>query len=561
MNFNLNKFLIKNLELKEKEVKVFLLLFFHSFFLGWFIAFYFATANSVFIFNFSSEQLPYAYIFAGIVGYFVSSVYSFIQKRVNTRALFSSALFFMFFVTIIGRIGLVHVDEKWLSAFMFIWAWPFISLTGIELGGLAIRFLNLVQVKRLFGLFNMGGVFAAILSYFAIPLLKPIIGSVYNFFFVGSLGLVFGIYLLYKLYSNFGENETVTKNNTNSNTNLKKLFKNKYLLWIFLSATLSMTMIYLTDFGFLSSVKMNIDPDNITQYLAIVFGALKIGEMIISYYSRRLLTTYGVKLGLTVLPISATIIILLAAFWGFSFGTGIVFLIIMTVAKSFERILRRGLDDPAFNILYQPLADDQKIAVQSRVGVVMQFSIAIAGLILLGINELLHLSGGFQLKFFPVLFLPILLVWLFVAIKLYRSYKEKIRQMLAEISKDKRRGTDQYQYGSEILRKHLKNDNPFAVSFSATVLSEMNPKMIEAYASNLIKKSSNQHLYRVILRSIDPTWRRRLAKSIDDVLDSELEPEIEKIATHAKSNLDYSKLNETLSEEDADKLLNSTKTN
>jgi len=561
MNFNLNKFLIKNLELKEKEVKVFLLLFFHSFFLGWFIAFYFATANSVFIFNFGSEQLPYAYIFAGIVGYFVSSVYTFIQKRVNTRALFSSALFFMFFVTIIGRLGLLHLNEKWLSAFMFIWAWPFISLTGIELGGLAIRFLNLVQVKRLFGLFNMGGVLAAIFSYFAIPLLKPIIGSVYNFFFVGALGLVFGIYLLYKLYSNFGENETVQKNSTNSNTNLKKLFKNKYLFWIFLSATLSMTMIYLTDFGFLSSVKINIDPDNITQYLAIVFGALKIGEMIISYYSRRLLTSYGVKLGLTILPISATIIILIAAFWGFSFGTGIIFLIIMTAAKSFERILRRGLDDPAFNILYQPLADDQKIAVQSRVGVVMQFSIAIAGLILLGVNELLHLNGEFQLKFFPILFLPILFIWLFVAIKLYRSYKEKIRQMLAEISKDKRRGTDQYQYGSEILRKHLKNENPFAVSFSATVLSEMNPKMLEAYASNLIKKSSNQQLYRVILRNIDPTWRRRLAKSIDEVLQTELDPEIEKIATHAKNNIDYSELNETLSENEANLLLNSNKTN
>ncbi len=561
MKFNLNRFLIKNLELKEKEVRVFLLLFFHSFFLGWFIAFYFATANSVFIFHFGSEQLPYAYIFAGIAGYLVSSIYSFIQKRISTRALFSSALLFMFFVTIIGRLGLFHVPEKWLSAFMFIWAWPFISLSGIELGGLAIRFLNLIQVKRLYGLFNMGGVLAAILSYFAIPLLKPIIGSVYNFFFVGALGLIFGIYLLFKLYKNFADTEVIPKKNKRDKSNFKNLFKDKYLLWIFLSATLSMTMIYLTDFGFLSSVKVNISPENITQYLAIVFGALKVGELIISYYSRRLLTSYGVKLGLTILPVVSTFLIFIAAIWGFSFGTGIAFLVIMTAAKSFERILRRGLDDPAFNILYQPLADDQKIAVQSRVGVVMQFSIAIAGFILLGANKILLVNGVFHLKFFPLFFLPILLIWLFVAINLYRSYKDKIRQILAKISKDKRRGTDQYQYASEILRKHLNDNNSFAVSFSATVLSEMNPKIIEAYAANLIKANSNQQFLKVILRNIDPTWRRRLAKSIDKVLKMDLNPEIEKIAVHAKKNLDYSELKDHISDQEANKLLLSSKTN
>ncbi len=561
MKFDLHRFLIKNLELKEKEVRIFLLLFFHSFFLGWFIAFYFASANSVFIVHFGSEHLPFAYIIAGIAGYIVSSFYSFIQKRINTKALFSSALIFMFVITLVGRLSLHFVDEKWLSAFMFIWAWPFISLTGIELGGLAIRFLNLVQVKRLYGLFNMGGVIAAILSYFAIPLLKPLFSSVYDFFLVGITGLLFAIYLLFRLYKNFGNNEEKRPEKTKEKHNFKNLFKEKYLVWIFLSATLSMTMIYLTDFGFLSSVKFNIPPDNIPQYLAIVFGALKVGELIISYYSRRLLTSYGVKLGLTILPISATLVVSIAAFWGISFGTGIVFLIIFTTLKSLERILRRGLDDPAFNILYQPLADDQKIAVQSRVGVVMQLSIAIAGLLLLGANSWLVKDGEFQLQLFPFFFLPVLILWVVVAINLYRAYKGKIKQILAEISKDKRRGTDQYQYGSEILRKHLNDEDFFAVSFSATVLSEMNPKMIEAYASNLIKKYKNPYFVKVLLNGVDPTWRRRLSKRIDSFLKQDLPPDVEKVASHAKINLDYSELKDKLTEQEAENLLNSKRTN
>lgn len=561
MKFDLKRFLIKNLELKEKEVKVFLLLFFHSFFIGWFIAFYFASANSEFIVQFGSEQLPYAYIVAGIAGYLVSSFYSLIQNKINTKILFSGALIFMFIITIVGRSGLGLIDIKWLSGFVFIWAWPFISLSGIELGGLALRFLNLVQVKRLYGLFNMGGVVAAILSYFAIPLLKPVIGHLYDLLYIGAAGLIVSTVLLFRLYKHHGAGEERIKKQKQQKTiTLRGLVKEKYFIWIFAAAVLSMTMIYLTDFGFLSSVKINIKPENVAQYLAIVYGGLKVGEMLISYYSRRLLTTYGVKLGLTVLPITATVVIIASAIWGNLFGIGMVFLVLMTLMKSLERILRRGLDDPAFNILYQPLADDQKIAVQSRVGVVMQFSIAIAGAILLGMHTLLTKNGEMQLNYFPLFFLPILLLWVFVAIKLYFAYKDKIKQILSEISKDKRRGTDQYQYGSEILRKHLKDESFFAVSFSATTLSEVNPKIMEAYASNLVKDAKNPYFLKVITQNIDPSWRRRLAKNIEKVLTPDLPPDVERNVLYSKNNLDYSNIKDKITDDEINELLNTGKT-
>ncbi len=563
MKFNLTKFLIKNLELKEKEVKIFLLLFFHSFFVGWFIAFYFASSNSEFIVQFGSEQLPFAYIVAGIAGYLVSSFYSFIQKKINTKTLFSGALIFMFFISILGRLGLdfSFISAKWISGFVFIWAWPFISLSGIESGGLALRFLNLIQVKRLFGLFNMGGVLAAILSYFAIPLLKPIIGHLFDLLIIGAIGLIVSIYLLFRLYKLDGtpEERSINQGQKELNT-IKNIFKDKYIIWIFAAATLSMVIIYLTDFGFLASVKINIDSADVAQYLAIVYGGLKVGELIISYYSRRLLTNYGVKLGLTILPITATLFVIAATVSGILFGVKILFLILMTLLKSLERILRRGLDDPAFNILYQPLADEQKIAIQSRVGVVMQVAITIAGAILLGINYLLTKNGSSNLEYFPLLFLPILLLWVFVAIKLYSSYKDKIRQILAEISKDKRRGTDQYQYGSEILGKHLKEDTHFAISFCATTLSEINPKIMEPYASNLIKDCNNPYFLKVVTQNIDPTWRRRLSKNIEDSLSSNLPPDVERSVTYSKNNLDYSNIKDSITEEEINQRLSTNKT-
>ncbi len=562
MRSRFKTFLIKNLDLREKEVDIFILLFLHSFFVGWFIAFYFVSANSVFIVNYGSEQLPYAYMLAGLVGYLTSSLYSWFQKHVNSKILFLGALLFMLVISLAAPIGLKFFPEKYLSVFVFIWAWPFISLSSIELGGLAIRFLNLAQVKRLYGLFNMGGVLAAIISYFTIPFLKQSVSHIYQLLYIGAAALVLAIVVLFWIYKVADGQEDV-KVETGSTQQKPKisfwsLFKEKYFVWIFASATLSMTMIYLTDFGFLSSVKVSINPKYVAHYLSIVFGALKVGELIISYYSRRLLSKYGVRLGLTALPVTSATLVFIAAIIGLTLGAeSILFLAVMTLLKSLERIIRRGLDDPAFNILYQPLPDDKKLAVQVRVGVVMQLAIGIAGALLWLANRILVTDEGFQLQYYPLFFLPILLLWVYVAINLYKSYKQKIREILAEISKDKRRDTDKYQYGSEILKKRLKSEYLQVVEFSASVLSETNPKIMEPYASIILKNAKNELLYKVVLRYVDPTWRKRLAKMIDRLLEKDLPEDVEIIARRAINNLDYSDIVEEIDRKEADRLLNS----
>ncbi len=555
-------FLVKNLELREKEVDIFVLLFLHSFFIGWFVAFYFVSANSVFIVNYGSEQLPYAYILAGIFGYLTSTLYSISQKYVNSKALFLGALLFMFFISLIGPLGRHYFPEKYLSVFVFIWAWPFISLSSIELGGLAIRFLNLAQVKRLYGLFNMGGVLAAILSYFAIPFLKKAVPHIYDLLYIGAAALIFAIIILFWIYKVSGEQEDIKISARQKQQKPKisffSLLKEKYFVWIFLAATLSMSMIYLVDFGFLSSVKISIKPQHVAQYLSVVFGALKIGELIISYYSRRLLSHYGVKLGLTALPLTIATLTLLAIIIAFTLGVdALIFLGVMTLLKSFERIIRRGLDDPSFNILYQPLPEDKKLAVQVRVGVVMQLAIAIAGVLLWLANRILVTERGFQLQYYPVLVFPLVLFWVYVAVNLYRSYKEKIREILAEISKDKRRGTDKYQYGSEILKKRLVSDDKDLVDFASIILSEENPKILEPYASAILKKHKDDFLVKIVLKSIDPTWRKRLAKVISSTLNNNLDDETKIIVQRALFFLDYSDITEELTPQQADELLNS----
>ncbi len=556
----INRFLIKSLHLKPEETTKFLLLFFHSFFIGLFIAFFFVQANSVFIKNYGSEELPLAYIVSGIVGYLSTMVYSALQKRVKSKFLFLGALVFMLIVALISRAALPFVSEIHLSYFVFLWAWPFISLAGIEAGGLALNLLNLIQIKRLFGLINMGGVIASVLGYLLIPFLNSIIGNSYNLLLIGSLWLVAAGIILVVIYNKFPEQVPKVKETqtSDSGTGFFRLIKERYFFLIFLSAALSMTVIYIADFGFLSAIKVQTDlfseEGSIPKFLALVYAGLKIGELLISYFSSRLLSRYGIKLGLLVMPVFLTLIVVFSAIAGYTDGVlGLVFLGLMTLNKSMERILRRGLDDPAFNILYQPLPGSKKLAVQTKVGVVMQVAIAIAGVLLFGLNALMQQNSGFRLEYFPLFFLPILVAWFFTALSLYAAYKKKLREVLVEMSKAAQVAS-KYQYGTEVLTKKFKKFNENIVNLSVTILSETNPRALEPYASTLLANEDSV-IKKAILRHVDPTWGQRTSKQIEKLVENEENKEVKDLAKRALHNLDLTDI--AKDEKHAEELLNS----
>lgn len=549
----LNHFLIKNFELKPQEINKFLLLFLHSFFLGLAGAFYFTPANSEFIKYFGSEQLPYAYIVAGIGGYIFTAIYSAFQKRINSRTLFMGTLIIMTAVTLLARLGVSIINPKWLSFFVFIWAWPFLSMVGIESGGLSLQFLNLVQVKRIFALFSMGGVLAAIIGYLVVPLLNKVISHPYDLLYIAVLGFIVGMFFLLMLYKDYPPAEIAQKKKKikepEQTTGFFQLLKKDYFKYIFICATLSMTIIYITDFSFLSTVKVHIRPENISQYLALVYGGLKIGELIMSYFSSRLLSKYGVKLGLTILPAFSLVIVITAAIIGVISGVEVAaFLVLMTINKSQERILRRGLDDPAFNILYQPLPDNEKFSVQTKVGVVMQIAIAIAGVFILGANKVISIGGEYKFMYFPLFFVPILIAWFVSSRKLYLSYKDNIRQILADISKDRKGDKSRFLYGSELLRKYLKKSSKEVTNLAVTILSETNPRSIEAYAGSLLE-NNDEVITKAVLRNIDPTWRKRISATVEKVYKEASGTEMRLLSERAANYLDFSSIKEPQKDE------------
>jgi len=584
----------ERLNLSQKDFAKIGLLFAFSFSLGLFVAFYFVPSNSEFLENVGTANLPLAYFLSGVVGYLSTSLYSFIQKKTKkSKLLFLIAIIFMLIISLLSRFGLTLFEiyktninheqfilyQKFLSFFVFIWAWPIISLVAMITGGLVIRLLNLMQVKKYFGLINIGGVVASIIGYFLIPFFLKYLTHQYDLIVIGTVGLIISLILISVIFKKFPENKgdakneiknenkeenkddsseyeapkNESKNETSEYDNVPendfwKLLKKKFIIFIFISAALSTIAIYISDYGFLVAIKNQQhifnNKQEVSLFLSIVFGGLKIGELILSILSSRILSRWGVKLGLVIMPLSITILLILAYLSETFFGlSSVAFLFFITLNKSLERILRRGLDDPAFNVLYQTLPEKQKLFVQTRVGVVIQFSIAIAGAILLLITNLLTENNVFNLQFYPIFVLPLIIFWAYVTFNLYKLYKEKIRQILAEKKMFKINLVGDEVFGSQILEKHLLGEDINAAKFSIVVLSETYPRSLEAYA-NFLLKVDDKLIRKMILKNIDPTYNERISKTIEQIGNNInfKERELHKLILTSLYHLDYTEI-------------------
>lgn len=560
----IQKFIHKLFNLRPEEGPKFNLLFLHSFFLGIYISVSFVPANSVFVHHFGSDKLPLAYIVSGIAGYLVTFVYSQVQKRLNSRTLFVGALAFITLISIASRVALPFVEEKWLSFFVFVWAWPFGALITTETGGLALRLLNLRQIKRLFGPISIGGVFSAVLGYIAIPMIMPFLSHVYDLLLIAALGPVAAIVMIYIIYKRFPNKPPKEKSEQEAaapvvKTTFSQLFKEKYFVLLFSSAMLSMIVIYFSDFAYLAGIKeqsgkLFSNQKELSNFIAYVAAAFKIGELLLSYFSSRILSTYSIRLGLVALPFISTSLIALAVVSGVALGEGhIVFFSFMVLNKIGERVLRRGLDDPSFNILYQPLPDEQKLSVQTKVGVIQQVSTGIAGVLLLIISLLLRTGDSINLLYFTFFFLPILVLWSLVVRRLYNAYREKLREILADKDRKKEFEPVSDMYGTEFLIRKLETDNVDELKMCVTILSETNPQLLEKHNPKLLK-TNNVTIKKAILRNIDPTFDRTLYETVNEIASNEKSEYISKLATQAKKHLDHKPVQQLGSTEEVDKL-------
>jgi len=442
--------------IERGERKDILLLLCFSFLGGISFVFYSTATVSVFISTFKADMLPYAFIASGVVGYLLWYLFARIQKYMAFGNLLTSGYLFLLFSIVFLFFMAESSGNKWWYFSMFVWMRFFTFLNAVMFGGIFARIFNMQQGKRLFALISAGDVVSQMLGYFSIPVLLKTAG-VPTLLWISIGGILFQLVLIIFLKNYYKEkfNPHIPKA-----TNVKAALEpakdqsaKSYYLLMFLVSLLPMLGFYYVDYMFLNELKLEYTSGQaVAGFLGLFLGGVAVVELVARLFiSGRLLTMYGLKFGINILPVTLLLSTLLIIFFALMPGfAGLVFSMI-AFSKLLERVLRFSFNEPAYQIFYQPVPAEQRFSLRTKMeGVPKALGVIIAGLLILAFNLL-----GFKASLYlNLLFLVVLISWLLVTKAAYKSYCVTLAQFVKrKFSSDTSAQMTTYKEEGTMIRK------------------------------------------------------------------------------------------------------------
>jgi hypothetical protein len=147
------------------------LLLYQSVFLGLFYGAFDISAHSLFLAVFDETIMARAYIVSGLAGIVLTTVYSYIQTRMQFKNFAVVNLLIVTSLTLLLWLVLVFTPSRVVIFALFVMMGPLNILALLGFWGTTGRLFSLRQGKRLFGLVDAGIIAGIIVSSYAIPLL------------------------------------------------------------------------------------------------------------------------------------------------------------------------------------------------------------------------------------------------------------------------------------------------------------------------------------------------------------------------------------------------------
>jgi len=458
-----NHWLLKLLNIRGEEARPVFLLMAFSFFIGLSLTFYFTASNAIFLKHFPSRMISFSYIASGIVVYIAWWLLSRIDRKLSVSYQILIKIFFVFISVLTISLGVWIYDTPWLAFVMFTWVRVLVYITLVTFWGLAGKIFNMRQGKRIFGLIGVGEVISIIIGYFSVPLILHFLKAP-DLLFLSSSALLICLILVIIILRHFREQlgsleiqPTKGETGQKPDWNYWSMIKQSYFLLISVMAFLPIFGYLFVDFLFLAQTKREFanNPETIARFFGIFLGFVAIVELIFKLISGRLLNKYGLKPSLLSLPLILAFSILLAAFFGTIYGTVGLFFAFIAFARLFERAVRGAMYEPAFQLLYQPVPNEQRLVFQNQIeGIPKAMGTVITGAVIL----ILSSFSIFNLVHFNYFFLLILGSWIWIAFMMYNEYRNLLKKKLSEVGEEEHAGTDdeirliiQYLSSSDVI--------------------------------------------------------------------------------------------------------------
>lgn len=461
----------------------------HSLFNGVFSAFFLTAANALFLSRFEISYLPLAYIAAAAVGYVAVLAFSKLEKAFGIRVLLVTNLSAL--LVLAGTFWFLArtTGSPWILFAMFVSVGPMFSLIALGYWGLAGRLFDLRQGKRLFGLVGAGEEVSTIVGLFSIPFVIRLLGGPLPLVLIAAAGLAGSLAIVVVMTQSFRATITASgdepaKGSRAKGAGLGDLLKVRYFLLLAASVVLLNLAHYSVDFAFLAQTRSKfVGPEQLARFIGVFYGATKVVELLMKVgVSGRLLSQFGLKVGLLVLPV----LIGLSAAFGIVigvFGLGVAsFFVLVALAKLFAVVARSSTFEPSFRVLYQPVESADRLSYQSHVeGTAKQLAVGVIGVALL----LFSRGQSFDaLKLFYGL-VPIVGAWVFVNVATHREYRVRLMASLKA-----RTGARPQAGPLEVLGPALRSSVPGESAIALELLERIDPARSEGVLASLLGEPS-----------------------------------------------------------------------
>lgn len=434
---------------EEKSVTLIMLL---SFFLGIFNGTFYIGSHSQFLDTFGKDEIANAYVISGVVGIAMTFIYSFFQARISFSALSKWNLIVITAIAFGLRLSYDYLDPKSVDFAYFVLYGPLNIIAVVAFWGMVNRIYSLRQGKRLFGIIDAGIIFGIILSSISIPLIPILFGytiDLRDLIYVSSASTFLAFFFQWaiarkylrveKVSKSFDEKETKEK----SSISLIKLFVGKYTRAMAFFVGISVVVAFFAQFSFMAVAEERYpDAYELANFLGVFTTALMVVTFIVkTFVYNRLIDSFGLRTSLILLPLIMLLLtvgaVLIGAFSELTIIEGqgfLTFFLIISLSKLLAQSLKEGIELPSFKLLYHSVKSHIRHDVQAKIdGTVNEIFALISG----GLLAVLGMFSFVAIEHYSYVLFAILVVWVLAAIRLYKEYKNSLKNSLDSARIDK----------------------------------------------------------------------------------------------------------------------------
>jgi HEAT repeat protein len=516
------------------------LMLIHYTLVGLLDVFTFIPAYTLFLRNNEIDMLPQMYLGASLAGLVLSVLYF----QLATSFSYSKLIWGNLVVVLIMTLGIYSSLElprmEWLIFSLPIWYELLRILNNFHVLGLSAYTTAGQQSKHLHGMFGMsrhlagllGGLLALLLLRHAGVSILFLIGAVITVLLLASS------FIMSRLFMQFSQ---ATKGRADGNGSTFGLFKDNYIILIFIQVILTWIIFYVIENAFFNQARPYYpDHDQLAGFLAYFLAGTSVITLPFSFLGSSKVRLFGIK-SLFILPGILFVMILFLfgggrpeaqVLSGWTFRTDTLVFGAILAIKFLYNFLYLFTNIPATHLLYQPLTLERRVQVQVVADCFLtSLAVGLAGLILLPLTSL-------DITNLMIVLLPILAVLVGVIFFLNRQYPAKLDKLL-----DKRQLDDldillEDASSIAVLQQALQSSHPGRVLCALKVLSQSGntsrlttdlPALL-AHPAPAVRQEALHHIEALHLTS--ETEKVKNLITMDD------SPAVRAVALHTLSALD-----------------------